>query len=206
VHTVEHIYRLADEYQIENVMVACRNFLSSTTITSQNATKILVLSQVCKADGVRQKCYQAIQKLTVNQLESDQDFEDLDEESLRNVLLPKAKRLEECIKSMQPQLIGLIDCVLYLWLSDNNKNKMGGMPRKCPLHFWDNTTSTPMQGRMGCDVCKSMLGQMAIFSKSSGGFSTRSTIPKGPYYGSGGMYFDETIVSVLQETFNLLKT
>ena len=87
------------------------------------------------ADEVREQCYEILKGWTVQKLKSNEYFEKLDEQSLRSVLLPKAERLEKCLTEVQPQLVGLMDCVLYLWLHGDNKHKMNGEPHKCPMHY-----------------------------------------------------------------------
>ncbi|XP_031567478.1 uncharacterized protein LOC116302336 [Actinia tenebrosa] len=208
VENIEQIYRLAEEYQIESVMEVCREHLIHVKKTSTNAMKILVTAQVCNVHEARKQCYEILKGLTVDELKNDDYFEDLDEESQRNVLLPKAERLEKCLREIQPQLVGLIDCVLYLWFSSEDKIKlMGGSPKKCPVHQQYAKASTSMQTRIKCSACRAMFAQMANQSgcmQHERLTSRMTTATRQHYYSVTGAYFNETIVNVLQEMFSLL--
>ena len=197
---IEHIYKLAEEYEIKSVIESCREFLVNVKKTTTNAMEVLVITQECQCDKARKQCYEILKKSTVKMLTSNEYFDDLDEQSLRSVLLPKAERLEKCLTEVQPQLVGLIDCVLYLWLHSNNGHKMGGEPQKCPVHHSSSRASTSMQTRIKCPTCRLMLVQMARNSafRAFGGKTEH-------YYSNSGTYFDEKCMDALQEMFSLLK-
>ena len=237
---------------MKGVADACRQVLTLTRKTSENAMEMLVLAQLCDTDEVRKQCYKELEHFTVAELKLLKGFTDLDEHSLRNVLLSKAERLEKCLERVLPQLCGLVDCVLFVW-SYTNIN-MGETPSLCSVHYSNNMANTMMRTRINCDTCKRMFTQMAKNARSRqehveaklsnvhGGFAvampavssfggpsfnfgtshdhfprvppsftTSGPIPqKGkedqyPYYSRDTMYFDENMVSILQEMFDLLK-
>jgi hypothetical protein len=156
--------------------------------------EILMSSQVCNADEAREHCYKRLQSMTIAELKLNEHFTEMDEQSLRNVLLPKAERLEECLSKIQPQLVGLVDFVLYLWPSSNDAQLQ---PRRCPLHYTHQKAAAKIKTRINCDACIEMFTAMANNSRYSNGT---------PRYSSLEMHFDEDITNVLQEMFDLLKT
>jgi hypothetical protein len=216
VNNVEYIYRLADEYQTDSVIESCTKFLKTTKITSENVMKMLAISKLCQADELHQQCYDVLQQCTIEDLESKGALTDLDEDGLRSVLLQKAKGLENCMKEVLPQFIGMIDCVLYLWLQKNNENMMDGSPTRCPVHHSSKTNAraeTEMNTRLKCHACKAMFTEMAKNSrlpKRYRGYGIRQEEEdkdiEERFYSSTQMYFDENLVSVLQKMFDLLKT
>ncbi|KAK3755836.1 hypothetical protein QZH41_013384, partial [Actinostola sp. cb2023] len=80
-HNVGYIYALAKEFHVESVLETCTSYH-----------------------------YAAVKNLSVKEFKNIEFLEDLDAKTLRDILLPKAERLEECIVGIIPQLLGFIDC------------------------------------------------------------------------------------------------
>ena len=194
---VEPILKLANEYQMKGVLKLCDYVLSNEPISNINlATKILLLAQQYGLVSVRKHCYKHLNGMTLDELEKLDGFQNLDEDSVREVLGYRLKKLEKFLKDVYPQFTGIVDCARFLW-------RESGRPIKsCPIHDRVNAPPTEsLQIRLTCSVCSKMLTSMAATEYSSPGQFCKFAYPK---Y-SCDTKFDKNIVAVLQDMFTLLK-
>lgn len=173
--SVEHIYDLAEEFQVKIVLDACRKFVASQVITGENIGKLLNLSEKLNCKELRQNCLGRLKNLNFKALKDVQ----LDAQCLQNVVLPKAIRLEKCAEELLPQLLWFIDCAVYFWsnttdkdLNTNTKRGMiAGKPKICEKHYEVGKSivcegpKTPaklenLEERLKCKMCMSMLDEM----------------------------------------------
>ena len=188
---MEHIYLLSDEYQVKTVTTSCFKELQVVEITNTNVSTVMVLAQKMNCDKVRQKCYKILNDMTVTALTSSKGFMTLDKESLHQTIVPKAKRLEECLRKIQPQFVGVLDCLLYIWGHIDTKTcAIKSKPTCCPVHMSYSKVSGSITDRLKCPACVNAWNGMANSN--------------GRLYSNAGMYFDYNIVSVLQEMANVL--
>lgn len=161
---VESIYQLAEEYQMEGVVFVCREFLKSVEKTKGNAMEILLKAQECKADEARQQCYDILQQLTLDELENNERFEDLFGPNARNILLPKARQLEKCLKQLLPNVLGLLGWLICLsrQLNQGGANKMPLY--ECSTHSQPHNINYswrfPTRDIVRCKDCKISLNQL----------------------------------------------
>ena len=208
---VEPILKLANEYQMRGVLKLCENVLVNEPISNKNlTTKILLLAQQYGMENVRKHCYKQLNGMTLDELEQLDGFQNLDGDSVREVLGHRLRKLEKFLKDVYPQFTGIVDCARFIWRESGRPIKL------CPIHHdqWNNTPPTKsLQIRLTCSVCNEMLtnmatdystqGQLGIIPKPS---MTISCQPERPYpeY-SCDTKFDKSIVAVLQDMFTLLK-
>ncbi|KAK3699107.1 hypothetical protein QZH41_008903, partial [Actinostola sp. cb2023] len=177
-HNVGYIYALAKEFNVEIVLEACTSYH-----------------------------YAAVTNLSVKELKNLEFLEDLDAKILRDILLPRAERLEECIVEVVPQLLGIIDCAVYLTsrisneeMSEAKYRTMRGKPTLCPLHYDINSKRAKRcvdgsKERLTCKVCMLMLADL-----KSNSYIDASNC----YYTTGNFKFDENIAKVLQDMSELV--
>ena len=108
VDTVEHILKLADEYQIEVVVERCRRYLHTQKLYKTNALRFLILAQRYKFENLRAKCYPVLKKLEVKCLRCQPRFGEMDEESYRKVVTARLEESEEILPGLQSLVWGLL--------------------------------------------------------------------------------------------------
>ena len=79
---MEHLLKLAEEYQIKTVLDLCANFLRDEPKTEDNAMKILLLSQKYRLSNVGDDCRILLAQLSLQRLERYGEFSDLNGENL----------------------------------------------------------------------------------------------------------------------------
>ena len=79
---VEHLLKLAEEYQIKTVLDLCANFLGDEPKTEDNAMKILLLAQKYRLSNVGDDCRILLAQLSLQRLERYGEFSDLNGENL----------------------------------------------------------------------------------------------------------------------------
>ena len=79
---VEHLLKLAEEYQIKTVLDLCANFLRDEPKTEDNAMKILLLAQKYRLSNVGDDCRILLAQLSLQRLERYGEFSDLNGENL----------------------------------------------------------------------------------------------------------------------------
>ena len=108
VDTVEHILKLADEYQIQVVVEQCRRYLHTQTLNTNNALRVLTLCQRYKFEQLRQNCYPMLKKLELKRLRSQPLYGEMDEESYRKVVTARREENEEILPDLKSLVWGLL--------------------------------------------------------------------------------------------------
>ena len=107
---MEHLIKLSDEYQVKTIFDPFVKFLENQPKTEENAMKILVLANLYKLEIVRQSCYNVIENMKLQStLKASQD-QDLDKESMQDILSRRIGRLESFLNKVYPQFMGLVEC------------------------------------------------------------------------------------------------
>ena len=212
---------MADEYQMIGVLKLCENVLLNEPMPNKNlATKILLLAQQYGMENVRKQCYKQFNGMTLDELEQLDGFQNLDGDSVREVLGHRLRKLEKFLKDVYPQFTGIVDCARFLW------QESGRPINSCPSHlnqFFNLAPAESLQIRLTCFVCNEMLTSMATehspvvplclpkrnltpvkISTSVQNLTTVQSIRPYPEY-SCDIKFDKNIVAVLQDMFTLLK-
>lgn len=198
---VEHLLKLADEYQAKAVYNHCVKFLKDEPKSKENAMKILFLASGTviakedkRLDSVRSKCYELINNIELTDILENNDFKSFDRETSENVIVQKAERLEVFLKGVYPQLIGLAEYALWMCLDPSVRSIL----TPCPQHFSNKKSNEDLPERIkSCSVCKRMILQLASSSRSG---SYRSS---SHHYG-GSYHFDDKLVSIIQDFQNIL--
>ena len=195
---VEHLLKLADEYQAMSVFDLCVRYLKDEPKTVQNTVRILYLANSTvmaredeRLDIVRRDCYNLIKDMELEDIMEKEDFKSLDRDSSESVLVKRTERLETFLKGVYPQMIGLAEFCIYLCLGDSRYNSRITC---CPQHFpSQNKANKELVERIRtCPVCKTMIGQLISLSK----FSTYDN-PAERLYG-GNCHFDQKLISIIQ--------
>ena len=208
---VEPILKLANEYQMRGVLIKlCENVLLNGPMSNKNlTTKILLLAQQYGMENVRKHCYKQLNGMTLDELEQLDGFQNLDGDSVREVLGHRLRKLEKFLKDVYPQFTRIVDCARFLW-------RESGRPIKsCPAShlskFFNVAPAESLQIRLTCSVCNEMLTSMATEHSTLDPHCVpkRNLAPAQsgrpyPEY-SCDTKFDKNIVAVLQDMFTLLK-
>lgn len=200
---VDHLLKLADEYQATSVFDLCVRFLNDEPKTEENAVRILYLANSTmmareeeRLDIVRRDCYSLIRDMELEDIMEKEDFKSLDRDTSESVLVKRTERLETFLKEVYPQMIGLVEFCIYLCLRDSSyKSRM----TCCPQHFpSQNKANKELLERIQtCPVCKTMIEQLIPLSKPSRfGFSVERV------YG-GNCYFGQELISVIKNFKNV---
>lgn len=153
---VGHILKLADEYQINSVIERCGSFLRITKKGNADAMYILVLAQKYKLSAVAEECCELLADLSLEDLEAYEEFKEVDGYHLRQVLLPRMRRLEKVITDLQPEISGLLKCATWLW--SQAKKPM----QWCPVHYAGGIpTVSQKDGLPKCKACENVIQHLA---------------------------------------------
>ena len=174
---------------VKAIFDPCVKFLQNQPKTEENAMKILVLANLYKLEFVRQTCYYVIQNMRLQSILKASQDQDLDKESMQNILSRRIERLESFLNKVYPQFMGLVECCFWLW--HESKQYMNW----CPSHFSNGKSHSNIDDRIKkCTVCKEMLNTI-IKGTSTVNFYSKRTDYK---YG-GSLYFDERLPHIIQE-------
>ena len=186
---MDHLLKLADEYQAKAVLDLCVKCLKDERKTKKNVVEILYLAShtvIARKDGrledVREKCYDLIKNMELAEIRGKSDYKNLEQKSLENALVERIERLETFLKGIYPQFIGLVECCLWAgMLLDNNRHFS-----PCPHHFVSGKSNVDLLYRIkSCPVCSYMIVQLVFFSKiSSNLFGSKSSSTDYKYGGS----------------------
>ena len=142
VKNVEHILKLADEYQVKGVLSLCIKYLEDEPKHADNVVTILYLansSVIAREDerleNVRQDCYHHIQNMELHDIIEDDHFDNLGKECMKTVLTKRADRLERFLKNIYPQFIGLLEYCLWLCCQKKRADLQW-----CPIHYVSGVT------------------------------------------------------------------
>ncbi|XP_044178305.1 kelch-like protein 40 [Acropora millepora] len=165
---VEHLLKLADEYQAGGIIDMCVNMLKSEPKSKDNALKILHLatSTATARDDqrlfeVREQCYELIEDMELTEAQRNDDHRNLEKEIWETVLVKRIQRLETFVREIYPQFVDLVE----LSLSDRLREK-SIFP--CPRHFSNGKANEHLLRRMkDCPVCRQMIKQLICNLKKS---------------------------------------
>jgi len=218
INKVEHLLKLADEYQVMGVLDLCVKCLKDELKSEENAVKILYLANYtviaredCRLDGVREQCYALIKNMELAEIQGKTEYKKLDRESLENVLVKRNKRLETFLKGIYPQFIGLVECCLWACMEQNQTRSY---ITPCPQHFSSTEASVDLLERIkSCSVCTRMILQLVSFSQNprpSSMFGTPSSfgtpvssVRKPNYKYGGSCHFDDQLITIIQDFKNI---
>ena len=201
---VDHLLKLADEYQVMSVLDLCVKCLRDEPKTEENAVRILYLTNASaiardseRLDIVREECYSLIKDMKLKDIMENEDFKSLDHDSSERVLVKRAERLERFIEEIYPQMIGLAEFCIFLCLEDSESKPI--LSTCCPDHFGpSNKPSCGLIDRIQtCSVCKNMVHELVSISKVR---KSRNYVEH--RYG-GLKHFDQKLISVIQDFKNV---
>ena len=108
VDKVEHLLKLADEYQTKSVFNVCVNLLKNEVAGSkEKAMSILYLANTTdmartdeRLDVVRKECYDYIKDMALQKIMEKEDFKNLEQDVRENVLVKRIEKIRgACQKS-----------------------------------------------------------------------------------------------------------
>ena len=223
---MEHLLRLADEYQTKSVFDVCLNYLKVLPGTKENAVRTLFLTNMAamargdrRLDIVRSGCYNLIKDMSLQDIVKKDDFKNLERDSVESVLVERVKKLEGLVEVVYPQLIGLVEFCLVLCLGPKKQNAFF---RSCPEHFnSDHMALEELYTRIKkCTTCRKMIEQLVSHSEQvksqkylgppTISFSSRGTkatykVAKLEHLYGGNHHFDSKLVSVIQDLYKAYK-
>ena len=198
---VDHLLKLADEYQAMSVFNLCVKCLKDERKTEEKAVKILYLASSTvmareeeRLDIVRRDCYSLIKDMELEDIMEKEDFKNLDRDISESVSVKRTERLETFLKGVYPQVIGLAEFCIFHCLEDS---KYQSSITRCPQHFpSQNKANKGLLERIRtCPVCKTMIGQLVSLSKNP--------YTKGEHRYGGNCYFDQNLISIIQNFKNV---
>ncbi len=198
---VEHLLKLADEYQAVSVLDLCVKCLKDERKSKQNVVKIIFLADSTvmakeddRLDGVREECNDLIKNIELSDILGKKDFKNLDRDSLENVFVQRTERLEKFLKRVYPQFIGLAEFCMFLGLESRSAIN------RCPEHYLSGSKANEglFERIKSCTVCRKMILQLVSTSKESYG-------NKEHRFG-GICHFDHQLISVIQDFKKIIKS
>lgn len=209
---VEHVLKLADEYQAAGIIDVCVKILKSEPKSEGNAVKILQLA-TCTATvrrderlfWVRERCYKLIENMELKEIKKGKAYHNLEKGSLERVLVKRNERLETFIKDIYPQFMGLVECCLWDSVKMTNITKqMDSEITPCPQHYQNRKAKGNLLGRMkNCSVCRRMITHLVRNLKLSPLVGTPSESAKFKY--GGDYYFDEKVIAMIQDFEKIIR-
>ena len=162
VNQVEHLLKLADEYQTRGIIDLCVKMLKSEAQCKDNAVKILHLATctpTVRDDEslilVREQCYEVTKNMELTETQGRESYKNLEKDALERILVKRIQRLETFVKDIYPQFIGLVEGCLWCVL-ENAK-----VISTCPQHFLNKKPKENLLKLMkGCPVCRQMIKQL----------------------------------------------
>lgn len=216
---MEHVLKLADEYQAAGIIDVCVKILKSERKSEGNAVKILQFA-TCTATvrrderlfWVRKRCYKLIENMELKEIKKGKAYHNLEKGSLERVLVKRNERLETFIKDIYPQFMGLVECCL--WDSVTNITKtMDSEITPCPQHYQNRKAKGNLLERMkNCSVCRRMIAQLVrslrLSQQTSTPFvnfqvGTPSESAKFKY--GGDYYFDRKVIAMIQDFEKIIR-
>lgn len=198
VDNVEHILKLADEYEMKLILDLCTNCLRNEPKTEYNAMKILLLAQKYRLENFDEDCKNILSKMKLQRLERCTGFAELNGENVRGVLLPRMRRLEEVVKELSPQVAGLVACTTWLW-HEAQKPFISWCPSHIPHGKSFETIKTCLKT---CPVCKSIFTSLALCTVQKER-SRRGFVHNYSYTSRNEDHFDTELPNILEKLFDL---
>lgn len=204
-YKVEHLLKLADEYQAMRVFNICVNYLENVPRCNETVVKILYLAQSTplatgdsRLQSICEKCCDVIQNMDLKEITQTFDFKNLNRDSLEKVFMKKINRLETFLAKLYPQFIGLVEFCMVLCLRYVNDF----IP--CPEHFdfmdsGEVASEELFQRVKSCLVCRKMIERLLSESKTSSSLPTEERI-----YG-GTLVFDEELISIVEDFHEMIR-
>lgn len=149
-----------------------------------------MLASLYKLENVRQSCFCVLKNMKLQSILKASQDQDLDKESMQNILSQRIERLEKFLNQVYPQFMGLVDCCFWLWHESKQNMKW------CSTHFLNGKSlvfNADYRIRE-CTVCKEMLDTIIRGTKTYD-YRLRTSYHK---YG-GNLYFDERLPNIIQE-------
>ncbi|XP_015778969.1 PREDICTED: uncharacterized protein LOC107356856 isoform X2 [Acropora digitifera] len=165
---VEHLLKLADEYQARGIVDVCVKMLKSEARCKDNAVKILHLATctpTVRDDErlilVREQCCELMKNMELKETQGKESYKNLERDALERVLVKRIQRLETFVKEIHPQFIGLVQCCLW-YVLENAK-----AISTCPQHFFNKKPKENLLKLMkDCPVCRQMIKQLVNYFRS----------------------------------------
>ena len=196
---------LGDEYQVAKVKKECRKFLMSATLDDQMAMKVILLAKRCGLTDLRTKCCTQLSFIEPHRLEQLAGFQDLDGDSMKKVLLPHLERtkisgatLQTSLKEVLPQLVGLLEFLVYLIGKTNECPFL----KICPIHYdASGKASSPLRDRLkSCTACQATLNAITELGRRTYYYDKSGSYVEGSaYFHSQDSHFDEKILELLSK-------
>ena len=161
--------------------------------------KVLLLANKCGLTDLRTKCCGQLSFVEPYRLEQLAGFQDLDADTMKEVLVPHLERAKESCATLQvslnevlPQLVGFLEFTIYLIKSNENSVYLN----TCPIHyngsgkanseFWDRFKN--------CTACQAMFKAIPRIGHLFG----RNTYAYGHDH-----HIDEQIIQLLPKLMSL---
>ena len=213
VNQVEHLLKLADEYQALGIVDLCVKILKSETKSQDNAVKILhlVTSTVIARDDqrlfeVREQCYEVIEDMELTEAQENEDRKNLEKEIWERVLVKRIQRLETFVQEIYPQFMGLVECCLWYFLEKTKD------VTPCPQHFSNGKTRENLLSRMkNCIVCQQMIKQLVCNLQVSqhrpfrGGYGETPSVSTIDFRYGGDYHFDEEVITMIKDFEKIIR-
>ena len=195
VNNVEHLLKLADEYQVKGILDLCASCLMNEPKTESNAMKILLLAQQYRLNNIAKSCYSILTKMKLERLEKYEEFPLLNDENLRGILLPRMRQLEEMVRVLSPQVSGIVACTTWLW--NEAKKPMAW----CPSHLPNGKAKVSIRSCLQtCPACKDVLVSLAWNTVRESRYHELIHSYTEYVYGD---HFDSELPNVLKKLFDL---
>ena len=214
---VEHLLKLADEYQAGGIVDVCVKVLATEPTYEHNAVKILHLATstaTVREDErlvlVRVLCYEVIKNMELTETQGKESYKNLEKEALERVLVKRIQRLETFVREIYPQFVDLVEFSLRESLRENTIFS-------CPQHFSDRKAKKHLLRRMKvCPLCRLMIKKLIVNLKKSQqppqafgfsvsqGFSINPTISNKPEY-IDDCHLDEKVISIILDFEKIIR-
>ena len=168
---VEHLLKLADEYEARGIVDVCVKFLQSEAHcqSKDDAVKILHLATCTptvredeRLTLVRMQCYAMTTNMELTETQGKESYKNLEKFVIERVLVKRIQRLEKFVKEIYPQFMGLVEWCLWHVLENAE------VISTCPQHFLNKKPRGNLLRLMkDCSVCRQMIKQMILHLKTS---------------------------------------
>ena len=167
---VEHLLKLADEYQASGIVDVCVKMLNSEAQCKDNAVKILHLAtctptvrEDVRLIVVREQCYEVTKNMELTETQGKESYENLEKDAMERVLVKRIQRLETFVKEIYPQFMGLVEWCLWHVLENAEAIST------CPQHFLNKKPIGNDLLRLikGCSVCRLMIKKLIFYLRTS---------------------------------------
>ena len=156
---VEHLLKLADEYQAGGIEDVCVKMLKSEPKSKDNAVKILYLATSTatarddqKLFQVREECYELIKDMELSETQRSESYNDMEKNTMVRVVVKRNQRLETFVKDIYPQFMDLVESCLYHDMEEHHQMY------PCPQHLSNGKNRENILMRIkNCSACRPMI-------------------------------------------------